>query len=100
MRCETEPGNLGREFTSALEPCQQTRPESIIPRVKVVVQFFGPERRPPRTLVLPDGATLADLRKLLDVKAVRFAVGTDYAAGNPKLRDGDVVSVIPPVGGG
>ena len=64
------------------------------------MKFFGPEQRPPRTLTLPDGATLADLRHLLDVKAVRFAIGTDYAAGNPLLRDGDVVSVIPPVGGG
>lgn len=64
------------------------------------MQFFGPERRPRRTLDLPDGATLADLRKTLDVKGVRFAVGTEYATGNPRLRDGDVVSVIPPVGGG
>lgn len=66
----------------------------------MVVQFFGPERRPTRTLALADGATLADLRKMLDVNGVRFAIGTEYAAGNPKLHDGDVVSVIPPVGGG
>ncbi len=100
MRCEAEPNNLGRECTSGLEPCQQTRPESIILEVKVTVKFFGPERRPPRTLTLPDGATLADLRKMLGVNGVRFAIGTEYATGNPRLRDGDVVSVIPPVGGG
>ena len=33
-------------------------------------------------------------------RSVRFAVGTEYAGPDAAVRDGDVVSLIPPVGGG
>lgn len=80
----------------------------------VVVKFFGPaaERAGRSQLVvrLPDRATVADaaaaarrehppLEQILDAP-VRFAVGTDYADPSHPLSDNDVVSVIPPVGGG
>lgn len=32
--------------------------------------------------------------------SVRFAVNTDYAKADAPLKAGDVVSLIPPVGGG
>lgn len=39
------------------------------------------------------------LSGLLDAR-IRFAVGTEYADIDAPLRDGDTVSLIPPVGGG
>ena len=46
-------------------------------------------------------AVAAAVRKEVSgLDGVRFAVGTDYASEETLLKDGDVVSVIPPVGGG
>lgn len=33
-------------------------------------------------------------------RSVRFALNTDYAEAEAVVREGDVVSLIPPVGGG
>jgi molybdopterin synthase sulfur carrier subunit len=58
---------------------------------------------------LPEGSTVADLRKRLaaDVpqlaglmKHLTFAVGTDYAADHAKIPAGADVACIPPVSGG
>lgn len=39
------------------------------------------------------------LAPLLD-GPIRFAVGTEYAPRSAPVREGDVVSLLPPVGGG
>ena len=81
--------------------------------MKVRVRFFGyteeiagvAERE-----IEVTGSTVADvaeaLRKEIPELAsrldgnVKFAVGTDYAAEDTPVKEGDVVSLRPPVGGG
>ena len=75
--------------------------------MKVVVQLFGPlaeaagtarlEVEVAEPTVAGVVAALPDLR--VD-RSVRFAVNTDYAEPSATVREGDVVSLIPPVGGG
>lgn len=73
----------------------------------ISVRFFGPAAaaagRADLPLELADGATVADAVASagLSVPASwRAAVGTEYAEPSRRLRDGDEVSLIPPVGGG
>ena len=33
-------------------------------------------------------------------RSIRAAIGTEYATGDPVLREGDEISLIPPVQGG
>ena len=79
--------------------------------MKITIQFFGPlaERagrgRLEVTVSEPtvNGAVAAVAGALpgltLD-RSVRFAVNAAYADPTAPLREGDVVSLIPPVGGG
>lgn len=78
--------------------------------MRVTVQLFGPlaeQAGRARLEVSLSGATVRDVldavRKAepgLRLDAVRYAVGTDYAELSAPVREGDVVSLIPPVGGG
>jgi len=74
--------------------------------MKVAVQLFGPlaeQAGRSRIDVEVSGATVADVVAALGLTldpSVRFAVNTDYAAASAAVREGDVVSLIPPVGGG
>lgn len=82
--------------------------------MQITVRFFGYVQEALGaariTLEVPAGGKVRDvlaqlqilhpkLAGLLDAR-VRFAVGTDYADLDASLRDGDTVSLIPPVGGG
>ncbi len=79
--------------------------------MRVTVQLFGPlaERagRPRLEVTVSEGTVRSVLAAVavaapglvLD-RSVRFAVGTDYADPDAPVREGDVVSLIPPVGGG
>ena len=60
-------------------------------------------------LDLPDGATVADAKRLLGArhprletawKTIRFAVGERFAPESHPLEPGDVVALLPPVSGG
>lgn len=62
-----------------------------------------------RTLALPANATMEHVWKyLFDIDSgfhawrgsLRFAVNEEYVTGTVNLKDGDEVSVIPPVSGG
>lgn len=76
----------------------------------VVVRFFGPAAEAAGCgglrLSLPDGAVVedavAEARRRVGAIAgpLRYAVGTEYAESSRPLRDGDEISLIPPVGGG
>jgi molybdopterin converting factor small subunit len=79
--------------------------------MKVAVQLFGPlaeqagrsrlELSVPGTTVRDVvDAVAAALPALRVDRSVRFAVGTDYAEPTTPVREGDLVSLIPPVGGG
>lgn len=79
--------------------------------MRVAVQLFGPlaeQAGKTRFEVTVSGATVQDVVAAVSVAApalvldrsVRFAVNTDYAAPEASVREGDVVSLIPPVGGG
>jgi len=83
--------------------------------VRIRVEFWGPAREVAGTesldidFVRPNGITVGFLREQLASKfprlrsggkAMRLAVNEVFVAENQKLRDGDVVSVIPPVSGG
>lgn len=79
--------------------------------MKVTVQLFGPlaeQAGAGRVDVDVAAATVAGaveaLRKarpgLRLEGRIRYAVNTDYAEPAAALREGDVVSLIPPVGGG
>ena len=74
--------------------------------MKVVVQLFGPlaeQAGRPRLEVVVDGATVGDVAAATGLRlerSVRFALGTEYVDASAPVRDGDVVSLIPPVGGG
>jgi molybdopterin converting factor small subunit len=79
--------------------------------MKVVVQLFGPlaeQAGLSRIAVTVTGSTVRDVLAAVAVAApalrldrtVRFAVNTDYAEAGAAVREGDTVSLIPPVGGG
>lgn len=79
--------------------------------MNIAVQLFGPlaEQAGCSRLDLEiAGGTVGDvLSALASVspslkidRSVRFAVNTDYAEPAAPVREGDVVSLIPPVGGG
>ena len=79
--------------------------------MKVTVQLFGPlaeqagraalevavSEPTVRAVVAAAAASLPGVR--LDA-SVRFAVNADYAGPASPVREGDVVSLLPPVGGG
>jgi molybdopterin converting factor subunit 1 len=79
--------------------------------MKVAVQLFGPlaeQAGRPRIEVTVAGGTVGDVVAALAAAApslridrsVRFALNTDYVEPAAPVREGDVVSLIPPVGGG
>jgi molybdopterin synthase catalytic subunit len=81
--------------------------------MRVTVQFFSFLRQLTGTtelpLELPANATIEDLRaelcqrfpRLRDAeKSVLIAIGVEFAAPTQRLRDGDVVSLMPPLQGG
>lgn len=79
--------------------------------MKVTVQLFGPlaeQAGRPRLEVSVSEPTVRSVLAAVAVAvprlavdpSVRFAVGTDYAGPDAPVREGDVVSLIPPVGGG
>jgi len=73
--------------------------------MKVVVRLFGPlaEQAGSRLEVDVSGRTVGDVVAATGLKldrSVRFALNTDYVGPDAVLKEGDVVSLIPPVGGG
>jgi molybdopterin converting factor small subunit len=79
--------------------------------MKIAVQLFGPlaeQAGRSRIELSLSGSTVGDVVAALAAAspslrigpAVRFAVNTDYAEVAATVREGDVVSLIPPVGGG
>lgn len=81
--------------------------------MNVEVRLFARARdqvgRPVVSLELPDGATVADLRRQLveDYPALAglsphllVSVGTDYVTDECRVTSGDEVAVFPPVSGG
>ncbi len=52
---------------------------------------------------LPDGTTVSDIRRLLaipdDLPTLNFVHGR-HAGNDAKLREGDVLALFPPIGGG
>ena len=79
--------------------------------MRISVRLFGPlAEQAGRTQleVTVTGATVQDALAAVAVAApslridrsVRFAIGTDYAEPSAAIREGEVLSLIPPVGGG
>jgi molybdopterin converting factor small subunit len=79
--------------------------------MKVAVQLFGPlaeQAGRSRVEIETSGASLKDVLEAVAAtvpslridRSVRYAVNTDYAEPSSPVREGDVVSLIPPVGGG
>jgi MoaE-MoaD fusion protein len=81
--------------------------------VKITVQFFSFLRQlagqSELTLNLPDGSTVVDLLAQLYVrfpqlkeaeKTALIAIGVEFATRSSQLRDGDVLSLMPPLQGG
>ena len=79
--------------------------------MKIAVQLFGPlaeQAGRSRLEVTVTGATVQDVLAAVALaapalridKSVRYAVNTDYAEASASLREGDILSLIPPVGGG
>jgi molybdopterin converting factor subunit 1 len=79
--------------------------------MNVAVQLFGPLAEAAgctRIDLVVTGATVGDVVAALAAaspslkidRSVRFAVNTEYAESAAPVREGDVVSLIPPVGGG
>ena len=72
--------------------------------MKVLVQLFGPlAEQAGKTRLEVEGATVGDVVAATGLKidrSVRFALNTDYVGPDAILKEGDVVSLIPPVGGG
>jgi len=79
--------------------------------MNVRVQLFGPlaeQAGKPDLIVSVSGHTVQDVLAAVAVAApalkidrsVRFAINTDYAELSAVVRESDVVSLIPPVGGG
>ena len=76
--------------------------------MKVTVQLFGPLAQSAGRASLEVEVAGSTVKDVVDAVAptlkidssVRLAVNTDYAEPGTTLKDGDVVSLIPPVGGG
>jgi molybdopterin converting factor small subunit len=79
--------------------------------MRIRVQLFGPlaeQAGRSELTVTVTGATVKDVVAAVAVAApalqidrsTRFAVNTDYADPTAMVREEDVVSLIPPVGGG
>jgi len=79
--------------------------------MRVAIQLFGPlaqEAGRSAFALTVAGPTLGDVLDTLAAQmpglrisaSVRFAVNAEYAKPDRHLKDGDVVSLIPPVGGG
>lgn len=79
--------------------------------MKIAVQLFGPlaeQAGRSRLEVTVTGTTVQDVLAAVALAAptlridrsVRYAVNTDYAEASASLKEGDVLSLIPPVGGG
>lgn len=74
--------------------------------MNVEVRLFGPlaeQAGRSRIDVVVAGATVGDVVAATGLqldRSVRFALGTDYVDASAAVREGDVVSLIPPVGGG
>lgn len=75
--------------------------------MKVTVQLFGPlaERagRSRLQVTVSEATVAAVLAALPDLKidpSVKFAVNAEYADRGARIGEGDVVSLLPPVGGG
>lgn len=74
--------------------------------MKIAVQLFGPlaeQAGRSRIEVTISGNKVGDVVAALGFpldRSIRFAVNTDYAAADAVVREGDTVSLIPPVGGG
>ena len=80
--------------------------------MKINVLAFGIAREilggPQRQITLPEGAIVADLRRLLETEAPGLkrlrsgavAVNSEYAESALALQPGDEIAVIPPVSGG
>jgi molybdopterin converting factor small subunit len=72
--------------------------------MKIVVQLFGPlAEQAGKTRLEVEGATVGEAVAATGLKldrSVRFALNTDYVGPEAALKEGDVVSLIPPVGGG
>jgi molybdopterin converting factor small subunit len=79
--------------------------------MRVRVQLFGPlaeQAGKSHLTVAVRGTTVQDVLVAVAVAApslkidrsVRFAVNTDYADSAATVREDDLVSLIPPVGGG
>lgn len=80
--------------------------------MKINVLAFGIAREilggPQRQITLPEGAIVADLRRLLETEAPGLkrlrswavAVNSEYAENALALQPGDEIAVIPPVSGG
>ena len=79
----------------------------------VVVQLFAVARervgRPSVSVEVPDGGTVADLRRALAadqpalaplLPSIMVAVAGDYATEDRPIGPGDEVALIPPVSGG
>ena len=79
--------------------------------MNIRVRLFGPlaeQAGKSEVTVVVTGKTVQDVVAALAVaapslaleKSVRFAVNTDYVEPSAAVGEGDVVSLIPPVGGG
>lgn len=81
--------------------------------MKITVQFFSFLRQlagqNELTITLPDGATTADALRQLHAqfpqlketeKTTLIAIGVEFATRSSQLRDGDVLSLMPPLQGG
>ncbi len=77
--------------------------------MRVQVKLFAglrklaPEGKSPFPLDLPEGATVGELLKVLGVpedKPKILLVNGRHAGNDQALRDGDEVSIFPPVAGG
>lgn len=72
--------------------------------MKVIVQLFGPlAEQAGKNRLEVEGATVREVVAACGLKldpSVRFALNTDYVGLDATLKEGDVVSLIPPVGGG
>ena len=78
-------------------------------RVRLFAGLREAVGQPEILVVLPDGATVAELRDRIGeaypvtqalLPIVVFAVDEEYVDADHRLRDGDEVAVIPPVSGG
>jgi len=81
--------------------------------MNIKLQFFGYTAeiagQTSHSLTINDNALLNDALELLIKElptlssingSTKFAINTDYAKKDSPLKDGDVLSFIPPVGGG